>query len=260
MANNQNHKKQKEPIYTFESVWKTLNEVSVMQKALTKKQEDLTDKQADLTDKQADLTKKQADLTKKQANTTRNINMLDGDLKKTRRIVDQVTQNIDRVSRETAKNINKLRGDWDHQWGEFVEVLISDNLERLFESYGIVKGEVETFTNRVYRSVSGLTLFEFDSITTNGDKVIITEAKKKMTKAKVNDFVERVKKFLAIKNNEFANKKVYIAIGYLKAENEKNLIGYAENLGLFVIKAAGDNAVLINSLQTFKPQQFNPHI
>ena len=252
-THNKRHKKQKEPTYTPESVWKILKEVAAMQKDLTKEQ--------------GNLTKEQEILTRKQANTTRNVNMLNDDFKKTRRLVDQVTQNvnqvtqnIDKVNRETTRNINKLRGDWDNQWGEFIEVLVSDNLERLFEDHGILKGEVETITNRIYRSFDGVTQFEFDSITTNGNKIIITGAKKKMTKAKIDSFVERVKKFLAIKNNEFANKKVYIAIGYLKAENEKHLIKYAEKLGLFVIKAAGDNAVLVNSPQTFKPQQFNPQI
>ncbi len=68
---------------------------------------------------------------------------------------------------------------------------------------------------------------------------------------------QEVQSFLAVKDNEFSNKKVYIAIGYLKADNEKLLIKYAEGQGLFVIKAVGDSAKLVNSPQTFKPKQVN---
>ena len=227
---NQNNKKKKESDHTPEAVWKALKEVIAVQKNLAQKIDE----------------------------TRQNIDKVS---KETRQSIDKVSkqtqQNIDKVTRQTANNINKLRGDWDHRWGDFVEILISDNVERLFEDYGIIKGKVETVNKRVYRSANGITLFEFDSITINGDKVIITEAKRTMTKTKVKKFIKKVQSFLAIKDNEFSNKKVYIAIGYLKADNEKLLIKYAERQGLFVIKAVGDSAKLVNSPQTFKPKQVN---
>ncbi len=234
---NQNNKKKKESDHTPESVWKALKEVIAVQKNLAQKMEE----------------------------TRQNVDKLSGEIdkvsKETRQNIDkaskQTQQNIDKVTRQTANNINKLRGDWDNRWGDFVEILISENVERLFEDYGIIKGKVETVNKKVYCSANGATQFEFDSITINGDKVIITEAKKKMTKTKVKNFIKKVQSFLAIKDNEFSNKKVYIAIGYLKADNEKLLIEYAEGQGLFVIKAVGDSAKLVNSPQTFKPKQVN---
>ncbi len=217
---NQNNKKKKESDHTPEAVWKALKEVIAVQKNLAQK------------------------------------------IDETRQNIDKLSGEIDKVTRQTANNINKLRGDWDHRWGDFVEILISDNVERLFEDYGIIKGKVETINKKTYCFMDGATPleFEFDSITINGDKVIITEAKKKMTKTKVKDFIKKVQNFLAIKDNGFSNKKVYIAIGYLKADNEKLLIKYAEGQGLFVIKAVGDSAKLVNSPQTFKPKQLNLNV
>ncbi len=256
---NQNNKKKKESDHTPEAVWKALKEVIAVQKNLAQKMEETrqnVDKLSGEIDKVSKETRQNIDKVSKE--TRQNIDKVS---KETRQNIDkaskQTQQNIDKVTRQTANNINKLRGDWDNRWGDFVEILISDNVERLFEDYGIIKGKVETVNKKVYCSANGATQFEFDSITINGDKVIITEAKKKMTKTKVKNFIKKVQSFLAIKDNEFSNKKVYIAIGYLKADNEKLLIEYAEGQGLFVIKAVGDSAKLVNSPQTFKPKQVN---
>ena len=240
---NQNNKKKKESDHTPKAVWKALKEVIAVQKNLAQK---------------IDETRQNIDKVSKETRQS-----IDKVSKETRQNIDkaskQTQQNIDKVTRQTANNINKLRGDWDNRWGDFVEILISENVERLFENYGIIKGKVETINKRTYCFKDGATQleFEFDSITINGDKVIITESKKKMTKTKVKNFIKKVQSFLAIKDNGFSNKKVYIAIGYLKADNEKLLIKYAEGQGLFVIKAVGDSAKLVNSPQTFKPKQVN---
>ncbi len=247
-ANMANQKKKKESDHTPEAVWKALKEVIAVQKNLAQKMEET----------RQNVDKLSGEIDKVSKETRQNIDKVS---KETRQNIDkaskQTQQNIDKVTRQTANNINKLRGDWDNRWGDFVEILISENVERLFEDYGIIKGKVETVNKKVYCSANGATQFEFDSITINGDKVIITEAKKKMTKTKVKNFIKKVQSFLAIKDNEFSNKKVYIAIGYLKADNEKLLIEYAEGQGLFVIKAVGDSAKLVNSPQTFKPKQVN---
>ena len=250
-----NQKKKKESEHTPEEVWKALKEVIAVQKNLAQK----------IDETQQNIDKVSKETGKANKETRQNIDKVSKEIdrvsKETRQNIDRVSketqQNIDKVTRQTANNINKSRGDWDNRWGGFVETLIADNVERLFEDYGIIKGEVETVNKRIYRSIDGIAQFEFDSITINGDKVIITEAKNKMTKPKINDFVKKVQKFLSIKDNEFSNKKVYIAIGYLKADNEKLLIKYAEGQGLFVIKAVGDSAKLVNSPQTFKPKQVN---
>ena len=208
---------------------------------------------------QQNIDKVSGEIDKVSKKTQQNIDKVSGEIDKVSGEIDKVSGEIDKVTRQTANNINKLRGDWDNRWGDFVEILISENVERLFEDYGIIKGKVETVNKKTYCFKDGATQFEFefDSITINGDKVIITEAKKKMTKTKVKDFIKKVQNFLAIKNNIFSNKKVYIAIGYLKADNEKLLIKYTEGQGLFVIKAVGDSAKLVNSPQVFKPKQLN---
>ena len=273
---HQSNKKKKESDHTPKEVWKALKELIAVQKNLAQKIDE-TRQNIDKVSKQTqqNIDKVSGEIDKVSKETRQNIDKVSKETgkanKETRQNIDKVSkeidrvsketqQNIDKVTRQTANNINKSRGDWDNRWGGFVETLIADNVERLFEDYGIIKGEVETVNKRIYRSIDGIAQFEFDSITINGDKVIITEAKNKMTKPKINDFVKKVQKFLSIKDNEFSNKKVYIAIGYLKADNEKLLIKYAEGQGLFVIKAVGDSAKLVNSPQTFKPKQLNLNV
>ena len=267
------NKKKKESTHTSEEVWKAIKEVVAIQKGLAEDAKKMRQFIKNLSKELEKNSKETQEKLKKNSKETQ------GKLEKSSRETQEklekssretqeklernsreTRKTIEKHSRETANNINKSRGDWDNRWGGFVETLIADNVERLFEDYGIIKGEVETVNKRIYRSIDGIAQFEFDSITINGDKVIITEAKNKMTKPKVNDFVKKVQKFLAIKNNEFSNKKVYIAIGYLKAENEKLLIKHAEKLGLFVIKAIGDSAKLVNSSQTFSPKQLNLNV
>ena len=65
-------------------------------------------------------------------------------------------------------------------------------------------------------------------------------------------FLEDLKKF-TVRLPDFKGKTVYGAVAYLRAEEEA--ARYAERQGLFVIKATGSSASIVNK-KDFKPKAF----
>ena len=110
---NQNNKKKKESDHTPEAVWKALKEVIAVQKNLAQK--------IDETRQSIDKVSKETGKANKE--TRQNIDKLSKKIDKVSEDIDKVSkqtqQNIDKVTRQTANNINKLRGDWGQSMGRF---------------------------------------------------------------------------------------------------------------------------------------------
>ena len=66
-------------------------------------------------------------------------------------------------------------------------------------------------------------------------------------------FLEDIKRF-SRRLSIYKGKTIYGAVAYLRAEEEANK--YAERRGLFVIRATGDSASIINK-KDFKPKDFS---
>ena len=78
------------------------------------------------------------------------------------------------------------------------------------------------------------------------------EVKSALTKSKVKRFLFVLKRFHQI-FPEYSHLEVYGGSAYLRARGD--VAAYAEEQGLFVIKAAGDSSHLVNK-ETFKPKSF----
>ena len=93
---------------------------------------------------------------------------------------------------------------------------------------------------------------EIDIIAKNGEEVVAVEVKTTLR-------VEDVDKFLDILPNftrylpQYSGKKVYGAVAYLQAKESSEI--YAEKRGLFVIRATGNSASIIND-EGFKAKVF----
>ena len=93
---------------------------------------------------------------------------------------------------------------------------------------------------------------EFDIIAHNGREIAIVEVKTTLRVGHVDAFVERLKKAKGYMP-EYGARTVLGAIAHLHAEEASDQ--HAQNQGLFVIRATGNSASIVNP-EDFQPRKF----
>ena len=93
---------------------------------------------------------------------------------------------------------------------------------------------------------------EFDILVTNKTDTVVVEVKTSLIPDDVKYFLETLKIFKKI-CSRYDKDNVYGAVAYLRSESKAAL--YAERQGLFVIRATGDSASLVNG-KDFQPRFF----
>ena len=88
---------------------------------------------------------------------------------------------------------------------------------------------------------------------TNGNEVVVVEVKTTLELNDVKDFQKQLNVFTEFAS-ECKGKKVYGAVAFLKADSSVDV--FAEKAGLFVIRATGSSASIINK-KNFKPKVFS---
>ncbi len=160
----------------------------------------------------------------------------------------QMFQETERMFKDTDKKMKELQDLFTTQWGKLMETLVDGDIIKLLNRRGI---EVHRTLQRMSGNYNG-NPYEFDIIAINGNEVVIVEVK---TTLRVDD----VKKFIKKLSNaklwmpEFKEKTIYGAVAYLSANSSSNTM--ADNKGLFVIKATGNSASIINK-EDFHPVKF----
>ena len=156
--------------------------------------------------------------------------------------------------KETDRQIQKIGGQFNQRWGALVESLVEGNLVKIFQERGIDITQTHTRSQSEWRKPDGrIERREFDIIVANGTEVVIVEVKTTLTPKDINVFLETLKDF----KNYFPRYKtetIYGAVAYLNSENKAHLL--AEEEGLFLIRATGDSASLVNK-ENFKPKSFS---
>ena len=156
--------------------------------------------------------------------------------------------------KETDRQIQKIGGRFNQRWGALVESLVEGKLVRIFQDRGIDITQTHTRSQSEWRKPDGhIERREFDIIVANGTEVVVVEVKTTLTPKDVNIFLETLRDF----RNYFPRYKteiIYGALAYLSSENKAHLL--AEEEGLFIIRATGDSASLVNK-KDFKPKSFN---
>ncbi|HOL42248.1 MAG TPA: hypothetical protein PLY78_10485 [Methanospirillum sp.] len=149
--------------------------------------------------------------------------------------------------RETDKKLNKLERLFTSQWGKLVESLVEGDILALLNKRGIQV--TDTVKRRAGRR-DGVD-YEFDIIAINGDEIVIVEVKTTLRPEDIRNFLRKLKQ---AKNwmPEYADKKVYGAVAFLS--EDAGTAAMAEKNGLFVIRATGDSASIIN------PENFVPKV
>ena len=150
--------------------------------------------------------------------------------------------------KETDKQIKAAFELFQGQWGKLMESLVEGDLVLLLRERGVMIRDTSSRRKGSYQGQN----YEFDIIAHNGDEIVIVEVKTTLRVKHVNQFInqlERVKIWLP----EYSDFKVYGAVAFLRAEEASDL--YAERQELFVIRATGNSAAIMNDTR-FVPKAF----
>ena len=158
----------------------------------------------------------------------------------------------DRQMKETDRRIDKrmkkLENLFTGQWGKLVESLVEGDLVALLEARDI---NVRTTYTRVKGRRNG-EHYEYDIVAVNSDVAVVVEVKTTLRAQDVSDFLEKLARF-TVHAPLFRRLQVYGALAYLRVEQSAEV--YAERQGLFVIRATGGGASIINQ-EDFQPRVF----
>ena len=176
------------------------------------------------------------------------------DLSVSQKQTDKSIKDLSVSQKQTDRQIQKIGGRFNQRWGALVESLVEGKLVRIFQDRGIDITQTHTRSQSEWRKADGrIERREFDIIVANGTEVVVVEVKTTLTPKDINAFLETLRDF----KNYFPRYKseiIYGAVAYLSGENKAHLL--AEEEGLFLIRATGDSASLVNK-KDFKPKSFS---
>ena len=154
----------------------------------------------------------------------------------------------DRQMRETDRRLKKLDQLFTTQWGALIESLVEGDLVKLLQGWNIPVRHTHSHSHGRRNGEH----FEFDILAVNGKQVVVVEVKTTLRPEDVNHFLEKLARF-TVYAPEYKGRTIYGAVAYLKATDTAPL--HAERQGLFVIRATGNSAAIVNDEQ-FQPRAF----
>ena len=162
--------------------------------------------------------------------------------------LSEAQKETDRQMQETDRRMNKMRGMFDNRWGMLVESLVEGDLVNLLQSWNIPVRHTHSHSHGRRNGEH----FEFDILAVNGEQVVVVEVKTTLRPEDVNHFLGKLARF-TVYEPEYHGKTIYGAVAYLKASESAPV--HAERQGLFVIRATGNSASIVNDEQ-FQPRAF----
>ena len=144
--------------------------------------------------------------------------------------------------------MKKLAGLFTSQWGALMESLVEGDLVPLLQARGITV----RYTHTRMRGRRNGEHYEFDILAENGEEVVVVEVKTTLRAEDVAQFLEKLGKFTDYAPG-YRGKKIYGAVAYIKADTSVQV--HAERQGLYVIRATGNSASIINT-EDFRPRVF----
>ena len=187
-----------------------------------------------------------------QKETDRRMKETDRRMKETAQRIKETDLMLKHMSKETDRRIKKLDALFTGQWGKLIEALVHGDFKRVLKSRGIVIQDLAQNIEGDYKNQK----YEFDIMATNGNLVILCEVKTTLMVNDVKAFIKKLECFDTWKP-KYKSAKIYGSVAYLKANQHS--ASFAEKQGLFVIKAVGGSALLVNSVH-FKPKEFSSTI
>nr|VFJ44509.1 MAG: hypothetical protein BECKDK2373C_GA0170839_100848 [Candidatus Kentron sp. DK] len=148
-------------------------------------------------------------------------------------------QETARQMRETDRRLKKAEELFTGQWGKLVESLVEGALVPLLREYKIS-------VTRTIRRIKGCHQgqnYEFDILVIDGEELVIVEVKTTLRPEDVTKFLgkmDRCKTWMP----EYASLAIHGGVAFIQADAEADRM--AEKQNLFVIRATGDSATIVN--------------
>nr|VFJ77837.1 MAG: hypothetical protein BECKFW1821C_GA0114237_11416 [Candidatus Kentron sp. FW] len=171
--------------------------------------------------------------------------------KETDRIIQENAKQFAEQMKETDRRLKKAEDLFTSQWGRLVESLVDGALVPLFQNHPEYKMSVQRTLRRVKGSYEGQN-YEFDILVIDGEELVIVEVKTTLRPDDVTKFLgklEKSKRWMP----EYASKRIHGGMAFLQAD--ANADAMAEKRQLFVIRATGDSATIVNR-KGFEPRSW----
>jgi hypothetical protein len=164
------------------------------------------------------------------------------------RETDKKFQETDKKFQETDKKVKEAFELFTSQWGRLMESLVEGDILHILNERGIKVQDTSTRRKGSYEGQN----YEYDIIAHNGKETVVIEVKTTLKVKDVKNFIKKLKntrKFLRMDVDDI----IYGAIAFLQADAGSEI--FAQNQDLFVIRATGDSAAIINPMD-FIPATF----
>ena len=161
---------------------------------------------------------------------------------------DAKFKDTDARFKETDKKVKEAFDLFTSQWGRLMESLVEGDIIRIFNERGIKVQDTSTRRKGSYEGEN----YEYDIIAHNGKETVIIEVKTTLKVKDVKAFIQKLRKtrtYLRMDEDDV----IYGAMAYLQADSGSEV--YAQNQQLFVIRATGDSAAIVNAVD-FEPARF----
>ena len=171
------------------------------------------------------------------------------DMEAQREEIKRQQKETKRQQKEADRRMKKLEGLFTSQWGALMESLVEGDLVPLLQARGITV----RYTHTRMRGRRNGEHYEFDILAENGEEVVVVEVKTTLRAEDVGQFLEKLGRFTVYAPG-YQGKKIYGAVAYLKTD--ASVVAHAERQGLFVIRATGNSASIVNDAD-FRPRVFS---
>ena len=181
--------------------------------------------------------------------TSEQMKQTDAKIKKTSEQIEAT----DKQMKATDKRLNKMYTELNGNWSRLVESLVEGKLVELLRARNVDVTDTSMRRKVWYIDDDGKRRErEFDIVARNGSEVVAFEVKTTLRTEDVTWFISVMRNFSRYFPDD-ASKKVYGGVAYISEESKAGI--YAARQGLYVIRATGNSARIMNDAD-FKPVSF----
>lgn len=184
--------------------------------------------------------------------TSTRLDKTNASLAKTNASLDKTNASLAKTEKITQANAQQL-GALSKKWGDMSEALTIGDVAPTLNSFAGIE------VNRLHPNVrihhAGKT-WEIDGFVVGKEMVVIIEAKASLTEGHVSRFISKILHRFTELEPEYTGKKIYGAVGYLKATAEA--ITLAQQKGLLVIRSTYQNKEIVSPPRGFKLRNYHP--
>ena len=161
---------------------------------------------------------------------------------------DREIKEIWEQMKDTDRRLKKTDELFNTQWGKLMESLVEGDLVPLLQKRNIPVTHTLTGLKGRHNGEH----VEYDILAENGEEVVVVEVKTTLRPEDVGHFLKQLGKFTTYRPL-YKARKIHGAVAFLKAD--KSVQVHAERQGLFVIRATGSSASIVNDTE-FVPRVF----